>query len=147
MKEVIDFQYKTKHYSYKHNASSDLIEQKAYKFVWNDLQMSILIEIHPKRRGKKFTHWDASKYACTVSAHALRYGVCNHISISPLSSHLSLNLRFSVKLPQDASKFCFRNGGIIEKRKHALLVWLYIFPMPDIGTMTLLSQQYNCGIT
>ena len=43
----------------------------------------------------------------------------------------------------DASKFCIRNGGIIEKRKHASLVWLYIFPVPDIGTMTLLSQQYK----
>ena len=55
MKEVIDFQYKTKHYSYKHNASSDLIEQKAYKFVWNDLQTYkwvYSLRFNPKEEGK-----------------------------------------------------------------------------------------------
>ena len=76
-------------------------------------------------------------------AHAFRYGVCNHISISPVSSQLRLPLRFVMQFPHDASEFCIRNGGIIEKMNHGSLVWLHIFPMPDIGTMTLLSQQYK----
>ena len=51
----MDFQHKTKHYSYKHNASSDLIEQKAYKFVWNDLQTYkwvYSLRFIPKEEGK-----------------------------------------------------------------------------------------------
>jgi hypothetical protein len=91
----------------------------------------------------RFTHEPASKYACRVFAHALGYRVCNHISISSVSSHLRLAMRFAVQLSHNGSEFCIRNGGVFEERKHSSLVRLYIFPMPHVGTVTLLVNNTN----
>jgi len=48
-----------------------------------------------------------------------------------------------VQLPHDGPEFCIRNGGVFEERKHGSLVRLYIFPMPHIGTVTLLVNNTN----
>lgn len=92
------------------------------------------------------SHWVSKclKNSCVFLAHTLWHRVCNHISISLITLYVRLPLSFSMHLPYDASKFFIRNGSVLKITQDGSLVWLYEFPMPHIGTMTLWSWvQYK----
>lgn len=75
--------------------------------------------------------------------HALRHGICNHISVSSVTPWFRLSLRLSVQLSHDTSELCITNGVVFKQRQHCSLVWLYKLSVFRVGTVTLSCQKYR----